>query len=557
MLELKSIRKLWGKDKAQERPAFFEFLARYSIGEEELARHFQAGNVRPFTLEPFYLGTVGRANWLKGLKEQYEVDTLDLESADISPQVSGIVNRELSIGHRLTCVEASERGLTLGMLDPSDDEAVAAVEQKTDFKVVRRVAVLGNDLTRFLEVMFGSARVLEVSPRAIVDEVIARAVAQGASDVHFEPLEDELIIRFRKDGLLINSMDAKEFAPKKILMQHLKAALPVVVKNKSGAAGKTMNIAETQKAQDGRIYLPSGGIDMRVSVLPTSHGESIVIRIHRPGEGQTLKDLGFSPQVLARFEELVSAPHGIFLVSGPTGSGKTTTLYTVLRRLNCPQKKLLTIEDPVEYNVPGVVQVQTSEAKGVTFASTLRNFLRHDPDIIMVGEIRDNETAVMAIEASLTGHLVLSTVHANDAVRTITRIRDLGVNPKLITSTCLGTMAQRLVRVNCPHCSNAVPVDDRLARLAQKHGVALDADSVCAGQGCLHCNGTGFKGRTAIHELMVMSPELCTLVEGNGSDLDLERVARQQGMRLLIEDALEKVAQGITTYDELRRVTMV
>ena len=557
MLELKSIRKLLGKEKAQERPQFFEFLARYNIGEEELVRHFQAGNRRPFTLEPFYLGPVGRTNWFKGLKEQYEVDTLDLDAADISPQVAGIVNRELSIAHRLTCVEATERGLTLGMLDPSDNDAVALVEEKTDFKVVKRVAVLGNDLTQFLEVMFGSARVLEVSPRAIVDEVIERAVAQGASDVHFEPLEDELIIRFRKDGLLIHSMDAKEFAPKKILMQHLKAALPVVVKNKSGAAGKTMNIAETQKAQDGRIYLPSGGIDMRVSVLPTSHGESIVIRIHRPGEGQTLKDLGFSPGVLQRFEEVVSAPHGIFLVSGPTGSGKTTTLYTVLRRLNSPEKKLITIEDPVEYNVPGVVQVQTCEAKGVTFASTLRNFLRHDPDIIMVGEIRDSETAVMAVEASLTGHLVLSTVHANDAVRTITRIRDLGVNPKLVTSTCLGTMAQRLLRVTCPHCAQTVPIDDRLARLADKYAVELDPDQVTAGQGCLNCNGTGFKGRTAIHELMIMSPELCTLIESGGADLDLERVARQQGMRLLIEDALDKVAQGTTTFDELRRVTAV
>lgn len=557
MLEMKSIRKLLGKDKVQERPAFFNYLARFHVGEEELARHSQAGNHRPFTLEPFYLGTLGRKNWFEGLRAHYSVDTFDLESADVSPQVAGIVNREISVTYRLTCVEANERGLTLGMLDPSDDEAVASVEEKTDFKVVKRVAVLGTDLTKFLEVMFGSARMLEVSPRAIVDEVIARAVAQGASDVHFEPLEDELVIRFRKDGLLINSMDAKEFAPKKILMQHLKAALPVVVKNKSGAAGKTMNIAETQKAQDGRIYLPSGGIDMRVSVLPTSHGESIVIRIHRPGEGQTLRDLGFSSHVLARFEDLVSAPHGIFLVSGPTGSGKTTTLYTVLRRLNSPEKKLLTIEDPVEYNVPGVVQVQTSEAKGVTFASTLRNFLRHDPDIIMVGEIRDQETAVMAVEASLTGHLVLSTVHANDAVRTITRIRDLGVNPKLITSTCLGTMAQRLMRVNCPFCSRKVEVEDRLLKLASKYNIELDPDKILAGTGCLECNGTGFKGRTAIHELMVMSPELCTMIEDGAADLDLERVARQQGMRLLVEDALDKVAQGLTTVEELRRVTMI
>jgi type IV pilus assembly protein PilB len=557
MLELKSIRKLLGKEKTQDRPPFFSYLARHGVSEEELSRHFDAGNCRPFTLEPFYMGALGRKAWFDGLKEQYKVDTFDLDAADISPQVASIVNRELSVAHRLTCVAATEKGLTLGMLDPGDEAAVAAVEEKTDFKVVGRVAVLASDLTRFLEVLFGSARLLQTSPRAIMDDIISRAVDQGASDVHLEPLEDELLVRFRKDGLLINSIDAKEFAPKKILLQHLKAALPVVVKNKSGAAGKTMNIAETQKAQDGRIYLPSCGIDMRVSVLPTSHGESIVIRIHRPGEDQTLANLGFCPQVLERFERLIKAPHGFFLVSGPTGSGKTTTLYTVLRSLNSPDKKLLTIEDPVEYNVPGVVQVQTCEAKGVTFVSTLRHFLRHDPDIIMVGEIRDQETGVMAVEASLTGHLVLSTVHANDAVRTITRVRDLGVNPKLLTSTCLGTMAQRLVRVNCPHCSEAVAIDDDLKRLAESHQIALDDGSVKAGRGCVECNGVGFKGRTAIHELMVMSPELRKLVENGAPDADLERVAREQGMKMLVEEALEKVARGVTTMDEVRRVTMV
>lgn len=557
MLELKSIRKLLGKEKTQDRPPFFSFLARHGVGEEELSRHFEAGNQRPFTLEPFYLGALGRQTWFEGLKEQYRVDVFDLEAADISPQVASIVNRELSVAHRLTCVAATEKGLTLGMLDPSDEAAVAAVEEKTDFKVVGRVAVLASDLTRFIEMLFGSARLLKVSPRAIIDDIIARAVDQGASDVHLEPLEDELLVRFRKDGLLINSIDASEFAPKKILLQHLKAALPVVVKNKSGAAGKTMNIAETQKAQDGRIYLPSCGIDMRVSVLPTSHGESIVIRIHRPGEEQGLADLGFCPQVLGRFEKLISAPHGFFLVSGPTGSGKTTTLYTVLRRLNSPEKKLLTIEDPVEYNVPGVVQVQTCEAKGVTFVSTLRHFLRHDPDIIMVGEIRDRETGVMAVEASLTGHLVLSTVHANDAVRTITRIRDLGVNAKLLTSTCLGTMAQRLIRVNCPHCSEPVTVEDDLKRLAESYGIEMKDDMVRAGRGCVQCNGIGFKGRTAIHELMVMSPELRSLIETGAPDSDLERVAREQGMRLLVEEALDRVARGTTTMEEVRRVTVV
>ncbi|MCA9796138.1 MAG: Flp pilus assembly complex ATPase component TadA, partial [Candidatus Eremiobacteraeota bacterium] len=240
-----------------------------------------------------------------------------------------------------------------------------------------------------------------------------------------------------------------------------------------------------------------------------------------------------------------------------TGSGKTTTLYTVLRRLNSPEKKILTIEDPVEYNVPGVVQVQTSEAKGLTFASALRNFLRHDPDIIMVGEIRDSETAVMAVEASLTGHLVLSTVHANDAVRTITRIRDLGVNPKLVASTCLGTMAQRLVRLTCPHCQAAAQADEQLLRLAERYQIDLDPARLVRGTGCEVCNHTGYRGRTVIHELMVMTPELRVLVENQASDSDLERLAREQGMLLLLEDALTKVANGLTTWEEVRRVTLV
>ncbi|MGE0493197.1 MAG: GspE/PulE family protein [Vulcanimicrobiota bacterium] len=557
MLELKSFRKLLSKDKAVDRPRFFDFLARQGVAEEELVRHLSAGNRKPYLLEPFYLGRLGRKNWFSGLKEHYQVDAFSLEEADLSPQVALVVSQELSRHYGVTCIDIDERGLTLGMVDAANDESVATIEEKTDFRVVRRVAVLATDLAKFQEQLYGSARMLEISPREIVDDVIHRAIAQGASDIHFEPLEDELMVRFRKDGILMDSINAREFAPKKILLRHLKAALPVVVKNKSGASGKTMNIAETQKAQDGRIYLPSRNIDMRVSVLPTSHGESVVIRIHRPGEGNGLQQLGFETALLDRFAPLIEAPHGILLVSGPTGSGKTTTLYTVLRRLNSPEKKILTIEDPVEYNVPGVVQVQTSEAKGLTFASALRNFLRHDPDIIMVGEIRDSETAVMAVEASLTGHLVLSTVHANDAVRTITRIRDLGVNPKLVASTCLGTMAQRLVRLNCPHCRAATPADDQLLRLAERYQIALDPSRLARGTGCDACNQTGYRGRTVIHELMVMTPELRVLVENQASDSDLERLAREQGMRLLLEDALSKVAAGLTTWEEVRRVTLV
>ena len=555
MLELKSFRKFLGKDKDEVRSPFFDFLSAAGIPEEELARQLQAGNRTPFLLEPFFLGRIGRQNWFEGLRMHYHCDPFDLEAADLSPHIALVIPKELGMSQRVCCVDIDERGLTLGMVDPNDLAAVQAVEAHTDFKVTNRVAVLASDLGEFQQMLYGSARLLSVSPRDVVDQLICRAIEQDASDIHIEPLEDQLQIRFRKDGILLDSIDAAEFAPKKVLLRHLKAAMPVVIKNKSGASGKTMNIAETQKAQDGRIYLPSRNIDMRVSILPTGHGESVVIRIHRPQEEEGLEKLGFRPELLERFEHLIRAPHGILLVSGPTGSGKTTTLYTVLRRLNSPEKKLLTIEDPVEYNIPGVIQVQTCQAKSLGFASALRNFLRHDPDIIMVGEIRDAETAVMAVEASLTGHLVLTTVHANDAVRTLTRLKDLGVNPKLVASTCLGTMAQRLLRVNCPDCCEGYQPSDRFLKLAEEYGFDISQATFKKGKGCPTCSGTGFRGRTAIHELMVMTPELRELVERQAGDAEIERVAREQGMTLLLEDAIREVAEGRTTDEEVFRVT--
>lgn len=555
MLELKSFRKFLGKEKDETRSPFFDFLSGGGIPEEELARQLQAGNRTPFLLEPFFLGRIGRQNWFEGLRLHYQCDPFDLEGADLSPHIALVIPKELGVAQRVCCVDIDERGLTLGMVDPDNSAAVEAVEAHTDFKVVNRVAVLASDLGEFQQMLYGSARLLSISPRDVVDQLICRAIEQHASDIHIEPLEDQLQIRFRKDGILLDSIDAAEFAPKKVLLRHLKAAMPVVIKNKSGASGKTMNIAETQKAQDGRIYLPSRNIDMRVSILPTGHGESVVIRIHRAQEEGGLEKLGFRPELLERFEQLIKAPHGILLVSGPTGSGKTTTLYTVLRRLNSPEKKLLTIEDPVEYNIPGVIQVQTSEAKSLGFASALRSFLRHDPDIIMVGEIRDAETAVMAVEASLTGHLVLTTVHANDAVRTLTRLRDLGVNPKLVASTCLGTMAQRLLRVNCPDCSESYEPSPRFIKLAEEYGFNPAEANFKRGKGCPTCSGTGFRGRTAIHELMVMTPELRQLVEAEAGDAEIERVARAQGMTLLLEDALREVFEGRSTDEEVFRVT--
>lgn len=548
---------LKGKGDGEDIPAFLRFLIEQGVPEEQLASHFHSGNLSPASLEPAFLDAVGRDPWLQALADRYQVPAFDLGSADVSPQVALVVPRDIGVAHKAVCIDIDEDGLTLAMVSPDDAHAISQVEDKTDFRVTRRMVVLARDVLEFQEMLYGTARNLSVSPRDIVDDIVKQAIREMASDIHIEPLEDEIQVRFRKDGVLIRAFDIRDVAPKKTIIRHLKSALPVVVKNKSGASGKTMNIAENQKPQDGRIYLPSRNIDMRVSILPTMNGESIVIRIHRPeADDANLARLGFSGDALRRFESVIQAPYGIILVSGPTGSGKTTTLYTVLRKLNSPEVKILTIEDPVEYNIPGVIQVQTNLAKDLDFASALRSFLRHDPDIVMVGEIRDSDTAIMAVEASLTGHLVLSTIHANDAVRTITRLKDLGVKPLLVTSTCLGTMAQRLVRTNCPDCTVPARFSPRFYKLMEFYQIPFREKDLMQGTGCSQCNQTGFKGRTGIHELMVMTPEIRELILKQVPDSELEALARQQGMRLLIEDALHKAAQGITTESEVLRVTL-
>ncbi len=558
--------KLFGKKDlfVDELPLFLQLLLQDGLLDlANLKTMIKSGKKIEYpALEEYLLPIVGKDKLLNALSVDFEVPYIDIKEADISPQLGSIIPPEVGKDLLVACVAITEEGMTLAMLNPRDEFAVAQAESKTDFKVVKRMVALHSDLMAFQDLLYGTPRDLPISPRDLVDDVIKRAVEQGASDIHIEPVEDDIKIRFRKDGILIDSYDIRQIALrgiayKRLVIKHMKSAIAVVVKNKSGASGVTMNIAETQKPQDGRIFLPVRNLDMRVSILPTVHGESIVIRILNPENKKAdFLKLGFSECDSTRFERVISAPYGIILVSGPTGSGKTTTLYTVLRKLNNPEVKILTVEDPVEYTISGVMQVQTNIAKGVTFADTLRFFLRHDPDIIMIGEIRDQETASMAIESSLTGHLVLSTVHANDSVRTITRIKDLGVNPLLITSTCLGTMAQRLLRVNCPHCAEAAKFSPLFYRLMEHFNVPYKTENLIKSKGCPQCNNTGYKGRIGIYELMVMSQELRELILGNAPDMEMERLARYQGMRLLIEDALSKTANGITTEEEVLRVTL-
>lgn len=377
-----------------------------------------------------------------------------------------------------------------------------------------------------------------------VDVVIQQAIKDKASDIHFEPFEKNFRIRYRVDGALYEMPP-----PPKSL------AVPVIsrVKIISG-----LNISERRRPQDGRIQLKANGkpVDLRVSCLPTSYGESVVLRVlDRSVVNLSLDSLGIGEDVLEKLRELIHLPNGILLVTGPTGSGKTTTLYSALGEINNPEDKLLTAEDPVEYDIEGIIQCPINDAVGMTFQRALRAFLRQDPDRILVGEIRDFETAQIAIEASLTGHFVFSTLHTNDAASTVTRLVDMGVEPFLISSSLAGVLGQRLIRRVCKNCRTFyTPTDEDLDRLN------MDRDEIgdhqfCYGKGCQICNYTGYKGRKALTELLVVNSEIRELISENAPTTVIRDKARELGMRTLREDGMLALYNGETSVDEVVRYT--
>ncbi len=376
----------------------------------------------------------------------------------------------------------------------------------------------------------------------LVNLLITRAVEGRASDIHVEPFEDELKVRYRIDGVLHDI----EAMPKK-LQAAIVSRIKIMAK---------LNIAERRLPQDGRIRLMVGSreIDLRVSSIPILHGESIVMRIlDKEGIKIDLDILGFPPKTLAAFNQLIEKPNGILLVTGPTGSGKTTTLYGALDKINSPDKKIITVEDPVEYQLKGINQIQVKPQIGLNFATTLRHIVRQDPDIIMIGEIRDLETAEIAIQSALTGHLVFSTLHTNDAPSAITRLLDMGVESFLLSSTVRGILAQRLVRMICPACKEVDPEPANKEELK----ILGNSDSVTLyrGRGCDNCVYTGFRGRSGIFELLTVTDELRKLILKSADANQLRETARQEGMITLLEDGIEKIKTGVTTLSEVYRVT--
>ncbi len=381
----------------------------------------------------------------------------------------------------------------------------------------------------------------------LVNHVISRSLEVKASDIHFEPFRDQLKIRFRIDGVL---HDVETVS--KRLQPAITSRLKLMAK---------MNIAEMRLPQDGRIKVREGHreIDIRVSSLPTLFGESIVLRLlNREEVKLELSSLGLSEDICSHFQRIIERPYGMVLVTGPTGSGKTTTLYAVMNRINSPDKKIVTVEDPVEYQLDGINQIQVKSDIGLTFFSALRTILRQDPDVVLIGEIRDSETAEIAVQSALTGHLMFSTLHTNDAASAITRLQEMGIESYLLSSCLLAVMAQRLVRRICPHCRVKQPVKPGfIEEISRAMGASIEdpPEFLYKGAGCQACANTGYSGRTGIYELLVVDEEIESLILNETDSGTIASMAKQRGMRTLRQDGILKVLSGETTFEEVMRVT--
>lgn len=500
------------------------------------------------------LGFVGETDLARALAEQAGIAFVGDSQLQVDEGVARRLPEVVARQYEVLPVAESDEAITVALVDPLNifflDELSYALGKRIQPVVVTRGALhrairrvysggdgAGEPATRGEE-----APGAESPAVSVVDDLIRGAVEEGASDIHVEPLADGIRVRYRVDGLLRNVMS-------------LPADLHGPVINRIKLLGE-LDIAERRVPQDGRLRLRHKGrdVDLRVSTLPTVYGEKAVIRLLDQGRAITrLEDLGFSPETLQRYRKAIAGTAGIILVTGPTGSGKTSTLIATLHELNGPEKNIVTVEDPVEYHVPGVNQVQVNVRAGLTFASGLRSILRQDPDVIMIGEIRDGETAETAIRAALTGHLVLSTLHTNDAAGAVTRLTDMGVEPYLVASAVIGSLAQRLARRVCDHCAEEYELPpDAPERVLFRLGP--EAVRFRRGRGCGYCNGTGYRGRIALAEFFALTPALREAVAAGEPAASLRRQAVAEGMITLAEDGVRKACLGLTTLEEVRRV---
>lgn len=510
------------------------------------------------------LGYITEENMIEVLEFQLGVPHIDLSNIHIPAKVASLIPVQMAEKYKIIPVNKQGRKLTLAMVDPTNFYAIDDVRLFSGCEVLPTIA-RERDVLRAISKAYGVSELVEKAVNrlrpeetlemeqiqtaddapviGIVNSLFSQAVRERASDIHIEPQEVNLRVRFRIDGVL---REISSFT------MNIHAAIISRIKIMS-----QMDISERRIPQDGRIQIQETGrtIDIRVSTLPTIFGEKVVMRIlDKQAVMLDIARLGFSADNLKQYQRLFNQSYGMILVTGPTGSGKTTTLYSTLGELSTPAKNVITIEDPVEYRLEGINQVQVNPKTGMTFAGGLRSILRQDPNIVMVGEIRDGETADIAIRAALTGHLVLSTLHTNDAPGAVSRLLDMGVEPFLVASSVLGVIAQRLVRVICPVCKQAycpAPGSPERAFLGEQSSQEV---VLYRGTGCTECGNSGYQGRMAIHEVMPVSSLLRELIAKRVSADEIKAVAVKQGMHSMKDDGLQKALQGHTTVTEVMRV---
>lgn len=559
-------------------PRVAELLVRAGlVSREQMTQAQEKGRDNGSTImkELVQLGFTTEDNLTDFLAKQFGIERFNLVSGEIEDSVFGLVPPQLIQKHQLVPAKLVGSTLTIAMSDPTDLVAINEIKFITGYGV-RVVLASPSAIKKTLDHRFGGASyddvlkkfgdgdmeiihehddvnlqelqqaTMEAPVVTLVNAILADAATRRASDIHIEPYEKIFRVRFRVDGVL-----------QEIMSPPLRLKNPLVSRLKVMAG---LDIAERRLTQDGRIKLKmglNGELDIRVSILPTLFGEKVVMRLLDKSNLQLdMAKLGFDPQTLKDFQEAIHKPYGMILITGPTGSGKSTTLYSALSELNKPDVNISTAEDPVEYNLVGINQVQVREQIGLNFAACLRSFLRQDPDIIMVGEVRDLETAQIAVKAALTGHLVLSTLHTNDAPSTIDRLINMGVEPFLLTSSINLIAAQRLVRKICEQCKEPVQVDsEALINLGVDSSDVVGGFPTFRGRGCGNCNGTGYRGRLAIYEVLVMHETLKELVLRAASAVELKREGVKLGMSTLRMSALQKVRDGLTTVEETIRVT--
>ncbi|MBI4430454.1 MAG: Flp pilus assembly complex ATPase component TadA [Candidatus Omnitrophica bacterium] len=523
------------------------------------------------------LGYLREADLLRVLADQLSVQYIDLKNCEIQETAIKKVPAKFATHYRLIPIRLERNTLTICVADPlevgtvddlrtllncevklaiSDEMSIleaikkhygigaSALEQVVSDEMIRGAGSGNSGITQTMEALDVEDRSKDASMVRFVNQILLEASESRATDIHIEPFEDEMKIRYRIDGILY---DAKIPPNLKQFQSSIVSRIKIVA---------NLDIAEHRLPQDGRFKIRAKDkeLDLRVSILPTPYGESVNIRLLTTNIFYGLDKIGFSQKNLAILEEVLKKPHGIIFLTGPTGSGKTTTLYACLNKINDHQRKIITIEDPIEYQMKDITQIQIQPKIGLTFSSGLRSMLRHDPDIMMVGEVRDTETAEITIRVALTGHLVFSTLHTNDAPGGIARLLDMAIEPFLVVSSVECIIAQRLVRLICSHCKEKAPAG-RGNLLGNIGGVDLGKVVTYRGRGCERCNHTGYSGRTAIHEVLLMSDKIRELCLARASSTEIRRQAAREGMRSLREDGWEKIAQGITTVEEVVRVT--